>query len=428
MPWEESSAALVFEIMDENSTTFEPYKLKPIGTVRVPLKDLVAHEGKIAMKKLRGLQMHTCKWYNVHLHHETQARLLQEQLRPVRGGTSNDNDHAPVQLSARLLLRIQVDIEDDLSASSFDDEDAGVLALYRIFRAGLIEAAYVLKSTASALERAKNCLNWAHPRKTQMILYGLLVFFLSIWYLVPVKLVLILIMELPFFAILIPKEGGGPWKLGNFLSSVPDDVILADRKRHAPLEVPAHSLLRLERLRGAVCSGYLKHAETKRVCAQPAKWKWHFIAIDKLGVLSWWNSSVQARAGAAPEGRLQLRMSCCCNLLHDDVSRLHEQWLPYFGSRGSSEVNEQWEQKHTIRQAGLGAGIGTGTFSFFSIIGPFLHEKANHILAGDRMHFFAANTVADRKRWVKATSVFSMPPSSLERFSDHRNSNWKGQW
>ena len=56
-----------------------------------------------------------------------------------------------------------------------------------------------------------------------------------------------MLLELPFFAVFIPKEGGGPWKLGNLLTSIPDNALLRKRTMHGSKEVPRHSLARLER-------------------------------------------------------------------------------------------------------------------------------------------------------------------------------------
>jgi hypothetical protein len=272
-----------------------------------------------------------------------------------------------------------------------------------------------LCSIAAGLERLKNTLNWTHPRKTQIILYGMLAAVFCIWYILPVKLILITVCELPFFAVFIPKEGGGPWKLGNLLTSVPDDVTNSARRANIHLDVPSHSMLRLERLEGAVCSGYLKHAKSKKESANERNWAWRFFTLDEHGSLKWWSSSTVARARGKPDGKIELRMSCCVELVADRAGKLHEQWLSYLTSQTSDEKNA-WLEANQLRQQVMKTERhgAEEPFHFFSILGPFLHPSASGILSGERMHFFGTDYPADRQRWCTAISVFAMDIETLQ--------------
>jgi hypothetical protein len=149
----------------------------------------------------------------------------------------------------------QVVLQDILERSiprAFGAHQAGMLAQYKKMQRSILRIQAQLHDITSIAERFYNLMNWTHPRKTAMVLCGMLVG-IAMLLLMPNRLVLAigfcdLYMEGFWKHVLFPMEKTGAKKLAksdiqllNLLRSIPNHVevrkLFALRKRFYELDV-----------------------------------------------------------------------------------------------------------------------------------------------------------------------------------------------
>jgi hypothetical protein len=321
---------IIIEVYDENPVSIGKHTYHDfMGEVKVPLQDLVSEK-----YELYGEQPVLEKWFDLsplHSSTKTWSRHLRKEMKtrgtigkifvklqlilPQEGDTAanarderNKNGSVGNKQSSGSISGAKESQSQNQEQS--DMAQYNLIGQYRKLRDAAFSIQNRIGSTSDLVERLKNLLIWAHPNKTQVVLYGC-AFAFCVCMIIP-SWFLMLSWGLTLVTEKFRKEGSMVKRMWHMLSTIPTDAELHSFYKNGT--TPGQSG-RQERKYGeegkmamfAKREGFLKTPGRSTFGRSISKINLrYFVLREDTGSLQWWLTKHQAHNGVPPRGELFL--------------------------------------------------------------------------------------------------------------------------